>query len=188
MISGCCCMGWITRISALTWKSARPSTRNWSKNRLRRALPAVNGMRRTAHPGSTRWCIRAVRIIIDRAGEWSIKAQPGNTQWPGVYPGMRSKVLHTRPKGPFAAVEEAVAWIRNTLHADKDQKEQDQIQLGKGKLSRYWIGKGAGIRPERRGRSAVSSSTHGRAGNRWTSARGTASANGASWRACTTNA
>jgi hypothetical protein len=78
-------------------------------------------------------------IIFDRAGEWTIKAQKGHKQRPGVYLEMRSKALHTYPNGPFAAVEEAVAWIRNTLHVDKNTKEQDQIQLGKDKLSRYDI-------------------------------------------------
>jgi hypothetical protein len=78
-------------------------------------------------------------IIIDRAGEWTIKVQKGNTQRPGVYLEMRAKALHTHPNGPFAAVEAAVAWIRTTLYADQDQKEQDQIQLGKEKLARYDI-------------------------------------------------
>ncbi len=57
-------------------------------------------------------------VLIDKAGVWSIKVQKGNEHRPGAYLEMRSKALHTHPGGPYAATEEAVQWIRDTLYAD----------------------------------------------------------------------
>jgi hypothetical protein len=76
-------------------------------------------------------------VLIDKAGIWTIKIQKGNEQRPGVYLEMRSKALHTHPGGPWAATEDAVRWIRETLFADAPQEIHDQIVLGQEKLSRY---------------------------------------------------
>ncbi|MBA3824997.1 MAG: hypothetical protein H0X24_14010, partial [Ktedonobacterales bacterium] len=57
-------------------------------------------------------------ILINKADTWTIKVQKGNEHRPGVYLEMRSRILHTHPGGVFAATEEAVTWIRETLFVD----------------------------------------------------------------------
>ena len=78
-------------------------------------------------------------VLIDRAGEWTIKVQHGNKQRPGIYLEMRSKTLHTHPGGPWAACEEALAWIRDTLYADASPQVHAKLVMNKEKLSRYDI-------------------------------------------------
>jgi hypothetical protein len=107
----------------------------WSNKRMART--ARNAAYRSSwldalvYPGGA----HGFGVIFDRAGEWTIKVQKGNAPAGGNL-GMRANALHTHPQGPFAAIEDAVTWIRETLYADRDDYDK---AMGREKLSRYDI-------------------------------------------------
>jgi hypothetical protein len=56
---------------------------------------------------------------------------------PGLYLELRSHFLHTHPRGPIGACEEALCWIREQLLSDQDdQAVREQVAFTSVRLSR----------------------------------------------------
>jgi hypothetical protein len=61
----------------------------------------------------------------------------GIPQRPGLYVELRSHFLHTHPRGPMGACEEALCWIREQLLSDQDdQAVREQVSFEAVRLSR----------------------------------------------------
>ena len=79
--------------------------------------------------------VKGYAILIERE-DWSIKVAYDNPTRPPIFVELRSLALHTHPEKVLGACEDACAFIRDVLLADRSEAVREQICLGNEKLSR----------------------------------------------------